>query len=586
MELANATNGFAESQILGRGHAGNVYKGNLEEGLQVAVKVLNGPTGGGFQDEVRLLSRCHHPNVAMLLGYAMDFEAEKLRDNVDPGFEPASGRRCLVYELLPGTSAFARLRAGDYPWSERLQTAIDASRGLTHLHKFRPELFHRDVKSANILFSADGTAKIADFGLACASRVHSGLYSAVAVANGTPGYSAPEYCSTGIVTESAEVYSMGMVLVELLTARQPARAGPGGNFTFLLSEIRPDLEGARDRIIDMVDRKAGWPWIAAANLATFALSVVQENQSRRPRFLEVVAVLQNIQFASDARSEPTGDIKIPVTGPTAPPHSNAIDLVGDRERERRSPASLPSSASGPLTWLTKRWNSPAPSSDQLDGLWVHKSNPSIVECIKGDIVYGQVGSVTAVIIAREADSITIEFEGSIFRATLVQDELLWDDGDVWSRKPLRNVMDLVPPLPGASSIVAEKVSEGMTSKVSTIAAAPDFSDVTLLQAREVSRGVQLESESVSILQEYKMTAGVAESAVAIPSGVDVAPNGKPQDDLCQAELLASERGPSARQPQAPIFAADRAQEKLEPATTNDAELHGFDRLHHIGDLVS
>jgi serine/threonine protein kinase len=314
-ELLRATGDFNDARILGTGHAGNVYQGILEEGLEVAVKVLNEPLSDGFEDEVRLLSRCHHPNVVMLLGFGIEGGGGLIsllsgRSPSDIDKQVGPGVRCaLVYELLSGGNAFYRLHSpgSNYPWRERLSTIVQISRGLAHLHKHRPEVFHRDIKTANILFGNDGMAKIADFGLACTSKCKAERSRDVDIANGTPGYGDPEYTRTNVVTEASEVYSMGMVLLELLTARVPAElSADGTQWQFLLAEVRPELDNAVERVMGMLDARIQWPHRIAADLANLALLCIHPDASRRPCFLEIVNIVNGfIPEGTDAmlRSE-------------------------------------------------------------------------------------------------------------------------------------------------------------------------------------------------------------------------------------------------------------------------------------------
>merc|ERR1719210_1214219 len=212
-------------------------------------------------------------------------------------------RRALVYELLSGGDVNVRLMSRtDYLWHERLRTAVDIARGLAHLHKHRPEVFHRDIKTANILFGLDGTAKIADFGLACVSKLRGVRELAVDSTAGTPGYVDPLYSQTGVVTEANEVYSFGMVLLELITGRPPAVvAEDGRGIIFLHEEFKPHEEGAKQRVLTQLDIRAQWPSSTVSSLVTVALLCVHRDTDRRPSFVDVATTLQ---FLASTSNEP------------------------------------------------------------------------------------------------------------------------------------------------------------------------------------------------------------------------------------------------------------------------------------------
>lgn len=292
-EVAGAIAKFNPPRVLGSGLAGTVYQGQLAEGVNVAIKVIEEPLleTAGFEEEVRTLSRCHHPNVVMFLGFAREHSFSVLSS------DDCAGRSALVYELLPGGDAFARLYAfqSNYPWRERLRTVIDVARGLSHLHKHRPEIFHRDIKTANILFSLDGTAKIADFGLACFSKARKDRFKWVDLANGTPGYADPIYAETAIVTEASEVYSLGMVLLEVLTGRPPAVPSVDGTcFVYLRDQLRLSQDQAKERVLGCLDHRVTWPRIIPAALTTLGLLCIHEEVERRPSFIELVNLLQDV----------------------------------------------------------------------------------------------------------------------------------------------------------------------------------------------------------------------------------------------------------------------------------------------------
>uniref|UniRef100_A0A7S4QAN0 Protein kinase domain-containing protein n=1 Tax=Alexandrium monilatum TaxID=311494 RepID=A0A7S4QAN0_9DINO len=337
-EVASATGGFAQDRRIGRGASGIVYRGALQEGTDVAVKVIRAPVGAGFQDEVRLLSRCRHPNVVMLLGFAREETSIGLPART--GHSSTVRQRALVYELLPGGDAHVRLHASKspFPWRERLQTAIGVSRGLAHLHRHRPEIFHRDIKTQNVLFGADGTAKIADFGLACVQAFQGARGLAVDEVVGTLGYADPLDEETGVVTEANEVYSFGMVLVELLTSCLPAKMAPDGDgCLFLRDELKPDEEGSKHRVLQRLDARAQWPLLTATSLATFALLCIHGDVDRRPTFVEAATLLQEV--VHEAPEERKGSAaatesswNAPVTCDGRPPQTHGKAMAASRAR--------------------------------------------------------------------------------------------------------------------------------------------------------------------------------------------------------------------------------------------------------------
>merc|ERR1719158_2403049 len=171
------------------------------------------------------------------------------------GFGRESSRRFLVYELLSGGDVHKRLQRsridqGPFMWRQRVSAAFDAACGLSHLHHATPKVFHRDIKSSNILLDRNGTAKMADFGLACLSHARE---HKVAQPSGTLGYVCPFYVAREVVTEGSEVYSFGIVLLEALTAQPPAymvQAADGSTqYNFLVTHIGGDCNMAL-RLID------------------------------------------------------------------------------------------------------------------------------------------------------------------------------------------------------------------------------------------------------------------------------------------------------------------------------------------------
>ncbi|KAK0577223.1 hypothetical protein LWI29_029751 [Acer saccharum] len=210
-DLATATKNFREVNLLGEGGFGKVYKGRLESGQVVAVKQLNHEGLQGHQEfivEVLMLSLLHHVNLVRLIGYCT-----------------AGDQRLLVYEYMPMGSVEDHLfdlepDREPLSWSTRMKIAVGAARGLEYLHcKANPPVIYRDLKSANILLDSDFNPKLSDFGLAKLGPVGDNTHVSTRVM-GTYGYCAPEYAMSGKLTLKSDIYSFGVVLLELITGRK------------------------------------------------------------------------------------------------------------------------------------------------------------------------------------------------------------------------------------------------------------------------------------------------------------------------------------------------------------------------------
>lgn len=270
-DIAEATSGFGASHRLGEGSYGTVYRGTLRDGTEVAIKALASPKEGGFREEVEVLSRFRHPNLVILMGFARN------------------GReRLLVYELLPGGDLNARLnKDASFTWRHRLSVVLDAALGLSHLHGSRPKVFHRDIKTQNILMDRNGGGKVADFGLACLAQVNKRSL-AVNQTSGTIGYADPLYIRTGVITEKSEVYSLGMVLLEVLTGRPPALQHPNGRVEYQFEHLAGEVR----RLQPMVDKRGQWPAQMVDRVGQLALVCTCETEGMRPSFVDIVTKLR------------------------------------------------------------------------------------------------------------------------------------------------------------------------------------------------------------------------------------------------------------------------------------------------------
>ncbi|KAG6588041.1 Receptor-like serine/threonine-protein kinase ALE2 [Cucurbita argyrosperma subsp. argyrosperma] len=283
-DIERTTNNFDPSRILGEGGFGRVYSGTLEDGIEVAIKVLKRDDHQGgreFLAEVEMLSRLHHRNLVKLIGICTE------------------EHNCsLVYELVPNGSVESHLHGIDketglLDWGARMKIALGAARGLSYLHEdSSPRVIHRDFKSSNILLEHDFTPKVSDFGLARTATDEESRHITTHVM-GTFGYVAPEYAMTGHLLVKSDVYSYGVVLLELLTGRKPIDMSQPPGEENLVAWARPLLTSKEglDVIIDK-SLDSNVPFENIAKVAAIASMCVQPEVSHRPFMSEVVQALK------------------------------------------------------------------------------------------------------------------------------------------------------------------------------------------------------------------------------------------------------------------------------------------------------
>ncbi|KAL5711583.1 hypothetical protein ACHQM5_022014 [Ranunculus cassubicifolius] len=296
-QMAFATNNFSDSNQIGQGGYGKVYRGSLSDGTIVAVKrALEGSLQGEreFLTEIELLSRVHHRNLVSLLGYC---------DEAD--------EQMLVYEFMENGTLRDHLsvynitvksyEALSFPI--RIRIALDSAKGILYLHtEADPPIFHRDIKATNILLDSKFTAKVADFGLSKLAPVSDdqGVITSYisTVVKGTPGYLDPEYFLTHILTDKSDVYSLGVVFLELLTGMQAISHGKN-----IVREV--NLAYKSGAIFSMIDSHMGsYSPECVERFVRLALNCCQDETDSRPSMADVVRELDNIWFMM-----PESDIK-------------------------------------------------------------------------------------------------------------------------------------------------------------------------------------------------------------------------------------------------------------------------------------
>ncbi|KAK9271674.1 hypothetical protein L1049_002037 [Liquidambar formosana] len=280
-ELATATNNFRPESLIGEGGFGSVYKGLIEStGRVVAVKQLNKTGLQGdkeFLVEVLMLSLLRHPNLVNLIGYCAEGD-----------------QRLLVYEFMALGSLEYHLHdiipdKEPLDWNTRMMIAAGAAKGLDYLHnEADPPVIFRDLKSSNILLDEGFNPKLSDFGLAKFGP--SGDRSHVSTrVMGTHGYCAPEYATSGKLTIKSDIYSFGVVLLELITGHKALDATRGHGKQQLVDWARPMLKD-RKHFVQLADPqlRGRFPEPVLHKAVEVASMCLRESASTRPSMRDVV----------------------------------------------------------------------------------------------------------------------------------------------------------------------------------------------------------------------------------------------------------------------------------------------------------
>ncbi|CAA7013601.1 unnamed protein product [Microthlaspi erraticum] len=283
-ELEKATENFSENRILGQGGQGTVYKGMLVDGRTVAVKksrVVDEDKLEEFINEVVILSQINHRHVVTLLGCCLETEVP-----------------VLVYEYIPNGNLFQHIHeeSDDYTmiWGVRLRIAVDIAGALSYLHSYAcSPIYHRDIKSTNIMLDEKYRAKVSDFGTSRSVTVDHTHWTTVI--SGTVGYVDPEYYGSSQYTDKSDVYSFGVILVELITGEKPVITLPDSQeIRGLADHFRAAMK--ENNFFDIMDARIRDACkleqvMAVANLAKRCLN---SKGKKRPNMRQVFTELDRI----------------------------------------------------------------------------------------------------------------------------------------------------------------------------------------------------------------------------------------------------------------------------------------------------
>ncbi|KAL9688059.1 hypothetical protein QQ045_032472 [Rhodiola kirilowii] len=281
-QLATATRNFDAANKLGQGGFGPVYKGTFVDGKEIAVKRLSRASGQGlaeFMNEVVVISKLQHRNLVRLLGCCVEKD-EKM----------------LIYEYMPKKSLdaylFDPLKQGNLQWRKRYEIMEGIGRGLLYLHRdSRLRIIHRDLKPSNILLDAELNPKISDFGMARIFESNQDQANTLRVV-GTYGYMSPEYAMEGRFSEKSDVFSFGVLLLEIVSGRRNTSFHQDDSSLSLLGLVWSLWnEGRTEALIDPALSNSNGQRQEILRCIHIGLLCVQELASDRPSVSTILPML-------------------------------------------------------------------------------------------------------------------------------------------------------------------------------------------------------------------------------------------------------------------------------------------------------
>ncbi|RWW62555.1 hypothetical protein BHE74_00030340, partial [Ensete ventricosum] len=269
-ELHAATNGFSDDRLLGEGGFGSIAVKKL--------KSMNSKAEMEFAVEVEVLARVRHKNLLGLRGYCV-----------------VTDQRLIVYDYMPNLSLVSHLH-GQYAhevrldWRRRMNVILGSAEALVYLHhEVTPHIIHRDIKASNVLLDANFEPLVADFGFA--KLVPEGVSHMTTRVKGTLGYLAPEYAMWGRVSDSCDVYSFGILLLELVSGRKPIEKLPGGMKRTITEWAEPLISKGRFREVVDPRLRGNFDGDELRRVVEAAVLCIQGEAEQRPDMKEVVGIL-------------------------------------------------------------------------------------------------------------------------------------------------------------------------------------------------------------------------------------------------------------------------------------------------------
>ncbi|CAA0842562.1 Probable serine/threonine-protein kinase [Striga hermonthica] len=293
-ELEAASNGLSDENVIGEGGYGIVYYGVLADNTRIAIKNLlnnRGQAEKEFRVEVEAIGRVRHKNLVRLLGYCVE-----------------GAYRMLVYEYVDNGNLDQWLhgdvgQVSPLTWEIRMNIILGTAKGLAYLHEgLEPKVVHRDIKTSNILLDRNWHPKLSDFGLA--KLLNSEISYVTTRVMGTFGYVAPEYACTGMLNEKSDIYSFGILIMEIITGRSPVDYSRPPGEVNLVDWLKVMVANRKtEEVIDpkLPERPASK---ALKRVILVALRCVDPDALKRPKMGHIIHMLESedLQSREERRS--------------------------------------------------------------------------------------------------------------------------------------------------------------------------------------------------------------------------------------------------------------------------------------------